>query len=107
MINYPPYVILECKKSNLYGTKACILKPDIKGRITLGKLAKGVSSFHVIVNSKKGQIILEPYTEIPLKESWLFNNKKALTQLNNGIKDSAKGQVKFIEDFSKYLDDDF
>lgn len=87
--------------------QACILKPDIKGRITLGKLAKGVSSFHVIVNSKKGQIILEPYTEIPLKESWLFNNKKALTQLNNGIKDSAKGQVKFIEDFSKYLDDDF
>lgn len=44
---------------------------------------------------------------VPLKESWLFNNKKALTQLNNGIKDSAKGQVKFIEDFSKYLDDDF
>ncbi|MCC8406228.1 MAG: hypothetical protein LN560_01125 [Rickettsia endosymbiont of Sceptobius lativentris] len=32
-----------------------------------------------------------------LKESWLFNNKKVLTQLNNGIKDSAKGQVKFIE----------
>ncbi|AFC72532.1 hypothetical protein ASQ44_03255 [Rickettsia rhipicephali] len=80
---------------------------NTKGRITLGKLAKGVSSFHVIVNSKKGQIILEPYTEIPLKESWLFNYKKALTQLNNGIKDSAKGQVKFIEDFSKYLDDDF
>ncbi|AFB31614.1 MULTISPECIES: hypothetical protein [spotted fever group] len=34
-------------------TQACILKPDTKGSITLGKLAKGVSSFHVIVNSKK------------------------------------------------------
>lgn len=43
------------------------IKPDTKGRITLDKLAKGVSSFHVIVNNKKGQIILEPYTEIPLK----------------------------------------
>lgn len=40
-----------------------------------------------MINSKKGQIILEPYTEIPLKESWLFNNKKALEQLNNGIKE--------------------
>ena len=26
-------------------TQACILKPDTKGRITLGKLAKGVSSY--------------------------------------------------------------
>ncbi|MCC8467177.1 MAG: hypothetical protein LN589_00165 [Rickettsia endosymbiont of Eriopis connexa] len=35
----------------------------------------------------------------------IYNNKKALVQLNNGIKDSAKGQVKFIEDFSKYLEE--
>ncbi|EER21632.1 hypothetical protein REISMN_02990 [Rickettsia tamurae subsp. buchneri] len=34
-------------------TQACILKPDTKGRIKLGKLAKGVSSFHVVVDSKK------------------------------------------------------
>lgn len=83
-----------------------ILKPDAKGRITLGKLAKGISSFHVMVNNKKGQIILEPYAEIPLRESWLFNNKMALAQLNNGIKDSAKGQTRPREDFNKYLNDE-
>lgn len=85
--------------------QACILKPDSKGRITLGKLAKGISSFHVTVNNKEGQIILEPYTEIPLKESWLFNNKAALRQLNKGIKNSAQGKITFREDFSKYLND--
>lgn len=85
--------------------QTCILKPDAKGRITLGKLAKGISSFHVIVNNKEGQIILEPYAEIPLRESWLFNDKTALAQLNSGIKNSANGQIKPREDFSKYLND--
>ncbi|WP_419234965.1 hypothetical protein [Rickettsia endosymbiont of Nabis limbatus] len=86
--------------------QTCILKPDTKGRITLGKIADGISSFHVTVNNKDGQIILEPYTEIPLKESWLFNNKVALTKLKKGIKNSAKGQIAPREDFRKYLNDE-
>ncbi|WP_341789904.1 hypothetical protein [Rickettsia endosymbiont of Polydrusus tereticollis] len=86
--------------------QTCILKPDAKGRITLGKLAKGISSFHLTVNNKKGQIILEPYAEIPLRESWLFNNKTALIQLNKGIENSAKGQTVSRGDFNKYLNDE-
>jgi hypothetical protein len=86
--------------------QAAILKPDSKGRVTLGKLAKGVSSFHVIHDEQKGIIVLEPYTEIPMKESWLYENKKALNQLKKGITDSADGKVAFKEDFSKYLNDE-
>ncbi|WP_041404749.1 hypothetical protein [Rickettsia massiliae] len=39
-------------KSNLYDSSMYI-KTGYERSITLGKLAKGVSSFHVIVNSKK------------------------------------------------------
>ncbi|WP_395477079.1 hypothetical protein [Rickettsia endosymbiont of Pantilius tunicatus] len=73
--------------------QTCILKPDTKGRITLGKIADGISSFHVTVNNKDGQIILEPYTEIPLKESWLFNNKVALTKLKKVLKILLKDKL--------------
>ena len=40
-----------------------ILKPDKKGRITLGDLAKGISSFKV-EQSFDGKIILDPQVEI-------------------------------------------
>ena len=79
------------------------LKPDSKGRITLGKIAKGVSSFHLIIENER--IILEPYIEVPYKEGWLHSNKNALASLRRGIEDSAQGRVSFKEDFSKYLID--
>ncbi len=43
------------------------LKPDNKGRITLGKLLKGVSSVHVHVDNEN-RIILVPFKEIPVNE---------------------------------------
>lgn len=46
-------------------SQALMLKPDSKGRITLGKLAAGVSSFHVTVDKSTENIMLEPYCEIP------------------------------------------
>lgn len=44
--------------------KALTIRPDAKGRITLGRLARGVSSFRATTDAM-GRIILEPYTEIP------------------------------------------
>lgn len=79
------------------------LKPDSKGRITLGKIAKGINSFHLTIENEK--IILEPYIEVPYKEGWLHNNEKALSSLKRGLEDSAEGRVSFKEDFSKYLTD--
>jgi hypothetical protein len=44
-----------------------ILRPDSKGRITLGKLAENVSGFEVEVKDD-GIIILTPLVEIPLSQ---------------------------------------
>jgi len=43
------------------------VKPDAKGRICLGDLAEGISSYKIIETSDD-KIILEPYVEIPLVE---------------------------------------
>ena len=77
--------------------------PDTKGRIALGSLAKGISSFQISTD-KEGRIILEPYVEIPARESWLFKNKVALKQVQKGLQDSAKGNVSKRGDFTKYSD---
>lgn len=80
------------------------VRPDAKGRITLGKLAKGVSSFRVIPG-KHGRFILEPYAEIPAREKWLFENKPALAKIKRGLQQSAKGKVRKIGSFAKHVDD--
>jgi hypothetical protein len=85
-------------------TRIDTLRPDAKGRITLGKLAKGVSSYHVTIDD--GRIILEPHAEIPLRERWIFENKEILESLRRGLKDSAEGRVKSLGDFTKYIDDE-
>ena len=54
---------------------------------------------------KQQRIILEPLVEIPAREKWLFDNPTALHQVQNGIRDAARGKV-VKKDFSSYLDDD-
>ncbi len=80
------------------------LRPDSKGRITLGNLAKGVSGFKMTVD-KQQHIILEPLVEIPAREKWLFDNQTALNQVRKGIQDAAQGKVT-KKDFSHHLDDE-
>ena len=82
-----------------------ILHPDSKGRITLGKLAKGVSSFHV-KQQNDGKLILEPYIEIPQREQWLFHNKEALAHVLQGIKESGEGNTHYLGSFDQYADDE-
>lgn len=57
-----------------------ILRPDSKGRITLGEIANNVSSYRVIIENN-GKVTLEPYAEIPLSEKWIFENKELLEKL--------------------------
>ena len=78
--------------------------PDAKGRITLGSLAKGISSFRVFYD-KDGRIILEPFVEIPAREKWLFDNKDALKRVKKGLADSVAGKVSLRGDFSQYIDE--
>ena len=82
-----------------------IVRPDSKGRITLGKLAKDISSYRVFEDAHH-RVILEPYMEVPAWERWLLDNKVAQNQVKSGIKDSARGEVKNLGSFAKYAKDD-
>ena len=81
-----------------------IVRPDAKGRITLGSLAQGISSF-IVIKDKYNRIILEPRVEIPAKEKWLFDNKVALSKVKQGLEDSAAGRIKSRGSFAKYTVD--
>jgi hypothetical protein len=78
------------------------VRPDAKGRIALGLLAQGVSSF-AILQDEDNRIILIPYTEIPANEKWLFNNKEALGKVKKGLQESATGKVRSLGSFKRYL----
>lgn len=82
-----------------------VLRPDSKGRVTLGPYARGISAFHVIVD-EQDRIILEPYVEIPAHEKWLFDNPIALRKVKKGLMDSAAGRTSSRGSFAKYLDAD-
>lgn len=52
---------------------AKMLRPDSKGRITLGSIAKGISGY-AVHQDPNGTVVLKPFVEIPVKEKWLFEN---------------------------------
>lgn len=81
------------------------VRPDGKGRITLGKLAEGISGFDISVD-ELGRIFLEPYTEIPAREKWLFDNKTALQKVSKGLEDLAAGRLSSRGSFSHFTDED-
>lgn len=81
------------------------LRPDAKGRINLGKLAEGVSSFRAH-RTEDGNIILEPYSEIPAREKWLFDNPQALKAVKAGLTQAAAGETSSLGSFAKYADED-
>ncbi len=84
--------------------KSIQVRPDSKGRIALGELAKGVSSF-VVLQDPDGSLHLEPQVEIPAREKWLFENKSAATSVRKGLAEAEAGKTKSLGSFSKYADD--
>jgi hypothetical protein len=54
-----------------------ILRPDSKGKLNIGELAQGVSSYRVVIG-EHGVLTLYPYAEIPFSEKWIFENKELL-----------------------------
>lgn len=81
-----------------------MVRPDAKGRVTLGRLAEGVSSF--LVTEDKGKLILEPYTEIPATEKWLFENPVALKKIRRGLKEANAKRLSDLGSFADYATDD-
>jgi hypothetical protein len=85
--------------------KLLTVTPDAKGRITLGKLAKGVSSYRVY-EEENGKLVLEPWTEIPAREKWVYENPDVLASIRRGLKESAEGRTAYLGSFSKYAEED-
>lgn len=81
-----------------------ILRPDSKGRICLGRLAEGVSSFHLTVDEEH-RIMLVPYSEIPSREKWLFESPEALASVKRGLQDSEADQLRSRGSFSDFSDE--
>ena len=80
------------------------VRPDSKGRITLGNLAKGLSGFKVTKNAD-GSFHLLPLKEIPEREMWLYRNPEALAAVLQGLEDSKAGRVHDLGSFAHYLED--
>lgn len=80
---------------------AVILRPDAKCRITLGALARGVSSYHATVDPS-GRIILEPFAEVCARETWLFENKDALNAVREGLIKVAEGLTRSRGSFASF-----
>lgn len=79
------------------------LRPDSKGRISIGFfIQKGVSGFHAHVD-KNHRIILEPLAEIPAKELWLHKNPTALASVKKGLEQSKQKKTKSLGSFAKHL----
>jgi len=68
------------------------VRPDSKGRITLGSLAEKISSYRVEATAD-GRILLEPFAEIPARERWLYENASALASVKRGLRQSAAGEA--------------
>jgi hypothetical protein len=77
------------------------VRPDSKGRITLGALAAGTSSFRVY-RDDLGRIILEPQVEVPAAEAWLWRNAAAMKSVQQGLKDSAEGKLHKRSGFARF-----
>jgi len=82
-----------------------ILRPDNRGRITLGKLAEGISGYK-LSKDKQGKITLEPLAEIPAYEIWLYKNKGALKGVLEGIDQAKAGKGKYLGSFAQYAEDE-
>ncbi len=82
-------------------TDKLTLRPDAKGRICLGKLAQGVSSYKVSIDSQN-RLILEPFAEVPLKEKWLFDNKEALQMVQQGLLEAARNETHDLGNFEEF-----
>jgi len=61
-----------------------MMRPDAKGSVSLGELAKGVSSYKV-TQGDNGRVTLIPYTGIPYAERWIFENPEVLEEFKKHL----------------------
>lgn len=64
-----------------------ILRPDSKGKLNIGDLAQGVSSYRIVIG-ENGILTLYPYAEIPISDKWIFDDKELLEKIKNENKEN-------------------
>jgi len=69
---------------------------DGRTRITLGDLVKGFKRVK-LYESESGEILLQPLSEIPASELWLYENKESLESVKKGLKEAAEGRTKKLD----------
>lgn len=79
-----------------------ILRPDKRGRITLGNFAKS-KTYKVMINDA-GQILLNPVVTVPEPELWLWQNSSALAAVGRGIEQVANQEIHDLGSFAQYAD---
>ena len=86
---------------------AATAQVDSNGKLTLGLPLKGEISvdqdYRILVNDA-GQILLDPFTNIPEEERWLWKNPEALASLERGLQQAASGDVYDLGSFAGYAD---
>jgi len=65
---------------------------DNRNRLTIGELALGFNRVRIYKN-QLGELLLKPVIEIPASELWLYKNKEALENVQNGLKDISEGKI--------------
>jgi hypothetical protein len=79
-----------------------IIRPDERGRITLGNFAKS-KTYKVMINDA-GQILLNPVVTVPEPELWLWQNSSALAAVGRGLEQVAKQETYDLGSFAQYAD---
>ncbi len=77
------------------------VRPDSKGRVTLGNLAAGISSFKAY-KDREGRIVLEPQIEVPAVEAWLWQNRTAMESVQRGLKEAGEGKRVNLGSFAQH-----
>ncbi len=86
----------------MFWTLKNLISTDTQGRLNLNLEPKS-TEYRVLVN-EAGQILLDPVTNIPDREQWLWQNPEALAAVKCGLTQAAKGEVHDLGDFSEYAD---
>lgn len=65
---------------------------DERNRLTVGEILKGCKRIRLYRNDR-GEVLLQPIAEIPASELWLFQNPEAISDVREGLRDVAQGNV--------------
>ena len=80
---------------------------DSKNRISLSKKVlkffKKVDAFKIFVG-KEGDILLRPMVNIPARESWIYENTKALSQVRQGLAEARAGKTEKVNNLDKFFE---